>query len=108
MSNVTSKKCVTAFTILFSLLAVILSLIGYRSPVSASPESLRWTKVNIPAGSEAGNWVLADGSDVRHLAMGADGALYASVQGLTYTLYRSGDGGLSWAAIGSQPRGIAP
>jgi photosystem II stability/assembly factor-like uncharacterized protein len=71
------------------------------SPVSASPESLRWIKVNIPAGGEAGKWVLADGSNVRHLALAGDGTLYAGVQGLTYTLYRSTDGGLSWAAIGN-------
>jgi hypothetical protein len=101
MPNVTNTKCVSSLTILLSLLALLLSLFGYAFSVSASTEPLRWTKVNIPAGNEAGSWALASGSDVRRLAQAGDGTLYASVQGLTYTLYRSGDSGLSWATIGN-------
>jgi hypothetical protein len=101
VSNITTKKYVTALTILLSLLVLFLSLACYVYPVAASPEPLRWTRVNIPAGGEAGNWVLAGGSNIRHLALAGDDTLYASVQGLTFTLYRSTDGGLSWAYIGN-------
>jgi photosystem II stability/assembly factor-like uncharacterized protein len=97
----TIGKRVTALLKSLLLLSVFLSLFCYVNPVSASPEPLRWTGVNIPAGGEAGNWVLASGSDIRHLAAATDGTLYASVQGLTYTLYRSTDGGVSWAYIGN-------
>ncbi len=80
---------------LLSLIAIIPT-----PPVSASPEAVKWTKVNIPAEGEAGGWVLADGSDIQHLTMAADGTLYAYGKGLTYTLYKSTDGGLNWAHIG--------
>ncbi len=101
MSNVTIKKYVTIGAIVLFLPALLLSLARYVSPVTASPEPLRWIKVNTPAGGEAGNWVLAGGSDITHLALASDGTLYASLQGLTCTLYRSADGGLRWASIGN-------
>jgi len=56
--------------------------------------------VNIPTEGEAGNWVLAGGSDVQHLTMAVDGTLYAYGKGLTSTLFKSTDGGLNWAHIG--------
>jgi hypothetical protein len=56
--------------------------------------------VNIPTEGEAGSWVLAHGSDIRHLTMAGDGSLYAYGKGLPYTLYKSTDGGHSWAHIG--------
>jgi photosystem II stability/assembly factor-like uncharacterized protein len=91
----------------FRYLLIILSLVTFLCllccvfPVSASLEPLRWTKVNIPATGEAGGWELAGGSDIRNLTRAADGTLYASVQGLTDTLYRSTDGGISWSAAGN-------
>jgi len=91
----------TASAIPLILLALLLCVGAIVPPVSASQEPLRWIKVNIPAGGEAGNWVLASGSDVKHLALASDGTLYAGVQGLTNSLYRSTDGGLSWASIGN-------
>jgi hypothetical protein len=103
MSNVTIRTIVTKGVIYLCLPVLILGFGGNMSPVTASPEPLRWTKVNIPAGGEAGKWVLAGGSDIRHLATAGDGTLYASVQGLTDTLYRSTDGGLGWASIGNVP-----
>jgi len=80
---------------LLSLIAVIPAL-----RVSASPEAVKWSKVNIPTDGEAGSWVLAEGSDIQHLTLAVDGTLYAYGKGLTYTLYKSTDGGLSWAHIG--------
>jgi photosystem II stability/assembly factor-like uncharacterized protein len=87
---------------LLSLYAII-----PNSPAAASPDAARWTRVNIPADGEAGNWVLADGSDVRHLTMASDGTLYAYVPGLTYTLYQSTDNGTSWNHIGNVQHAIA-
>jgi photosystem II stability/assembly factor-like uncharacterized protein len=66
----------------------------------AAPEPLRWTEVNIPTEGAAGGWELAGGSDIRHLASAGDGTLYAYVTGLTYTLYKSTDGGWKWSHVG--------
>jgi photosystem II stability/assembly factor-like uncharacterized protein len=101
VSKVTIKKSVTKGTLFLFLPAILLGSGYYASPVMASPEPLRWTKVSIPSGGEAGNWVLAGGSDIRCLATASDGTLYAGVQGLPNTLYRSADGGLSWSSIGN-------
>ena len=70
------------------------------SPVITFPEEVRWHQENIPLEGENGGWLLAEGSDVRHLAITDDGALYAYVDGLDYTLFRSADGGCSWSQIG--------
>jgi hypothetical protein len=84
-------------------LLLILSLLGISSAtaVAGAPEENSWSQVNIPAGGEAGGWVLAEGSDIRCLALAGDGTLYASVTGLDYTLYKSVDGGSSWSPTGS-------
>ena len=70
-------------------------------PVAASSDAVKWSKVNIPTEGRAGNWVLADGSDVQHLIIASDGTLYAYGKGLTCTLYKSTDGGGSWSHIGN-------
>jgi photosystem II stability/assembly factor-like uncharacterized protein len=70
-------------------------------PAAASEDAVKWTKVNIPTEGKGGNWVLADGSDVPHLTTASDGTLYAYGKGLTYTLYKSTDGGGSWSHIGN-------
>jgi photosystem II stability/assembly factor-like uncharacterized protein len=49
----------------------------------------------------AGGWALANGSDIQHLTEAADGTLYAYGKGLTYTLYKSTDKGMSWSYIGN-------
>ena len=71
-------------------------------PASASPDEVRWSKVNIPLEGKAGNWVLAKGSDVQQLTMASDGTLYgcAKPTGTSYTLFKSTDGGYSWAYTG--------
>ncbi len=84
-------------------LLLTLFLLGIPSATSVvgAPDEARWSQVNIPAGGEVGGWLLAEGSDIRHLALAADGTLYASVDGLDYTLYKSEDGGYSWSHCGS-------
>ncbi len=101
MSKVTIIKYVTTGIISIFLAVMLPILNGYMSQVTASPEPLRWMKVNTPTDGEAGDWVLAGDSDINHVALAGDGMLYASLQGLTYTLYRSTDGGLSWTSIGN-------
>ncbi len=110
MSNAKSVAClrkttsppfkICLFSIgLISLLCVHIAIPFY--PASAASEAARWTKVNIPTEGDAGNWVLAPGSDILHLTASGDGTLYAYVKGPTYTLYRSADSGYSWEHIGN-------
>lgn len=90
--------------ILITALVPLLSLSTATIPahqVAASDDAVKWTKVNIPTEGKAGNWVLADGSDVQHLTIAADGTLYAYGKGLDYTLYQSMDGGYGWSHIGN-------
>jgi photosystem II stability/assembly factor-like uncharacterized protein len=79
---------------------LLLGLPILTSPVFANPDTVKWTKVNVPTQGKAGGWVLASGADVQHMTMAGDGTLYAYGEGLTYTLYQSTDGGYSWSAIG--------
>ncbi len=78
---------------------VIFSLVATRPAAALEPN--KWTKVDTPTEGDGGNWVLASGSNIQHLTLGADGALYANAQGLTYTLYRSTNSGYHWAPIGN-------
>ncbi|MDD4859539.1 MAG: hypothetical protein PHR56_04975 [Dehalococcoidales bacterium] len=88
-------------------LALLIALIIPRSFAAAEIEGNKWLKVSIPAEGPGGNCVLAGGSDVQHITLGADGALYACGKGLTYTLYKSPDGGSGWAATGNVQHNIA-
>ena len=84
------------------LLLVSLFFPIFTEPAAASSDDeVRWARVNLPAEGKAGNWVLADGSDARHLAVAVDGTIYAYGEGLTYTLYQSKDSGYSWSYIGN-------
>lgn len=80
------------------ILAAVLCLAGPAERTGASTAEPRWTRVEIPAEGEAGGWTLADGSDVRHPTLAADGTLYACGKGLTYSFYKSEDGGKSWTS----------
>lgn len=105
VTNVKSVKCpypkicipILALILLLNLNTVTIP----THPVTASADAVKWTKVNIPTEGEAGNWVLADGSDVQHLTIASDGTLYAYGKGLTYTLYQSTDDGDSWSHLGN-------
>ncbi len=83
---------------------LLLDLLISATPAGATAvatDELRWSPVNIPTEGKAGNWVLAAGSDVQHLAQAIDGSLYASVSGLTYTLYKSTNSGYAWSYVGN-------
>lgn len=83
-------------------LLVTVSLFGVQSfaPASGAAGEAAWSQVDVPADGDDGGWVLAGSSDVTHLALAADGTIYAAVDGLSHTLYWSGDGGYSWQHIG--------
>ncbi|MBU2608808.1 MAG: hypothetical protein KKF26_05765 [Chloroflexi bacterium] len=85
---------------------LLLSLLNPNTPareVTASSNLARWSNVNIPTEGKAGNWVLADGSDIQHLTLAADGTLYcyATPAGTSYTLFKSADGGYTWSYTGN-------
>jgi len=82
-----------------------LSLLGFTNlttPARATTNTIEWSGVNIPTEGEPGNWVLASGSDIRHLTMAIDGTLYGYVSpsGTSYTLFKSTDSGYSWSSTG--------
>ena len=89
-----------ALTLLISLLGAISS--PGPAVSRASPDEVKWSRVNIPTDGEAGDWVLASGSNVQHLTMAVDGTLYcyANPSGTSYTLFKSTDAGCSWSHTG--------
>ncbi|MBN1863240.1 MAG: hypothetical protein JW790_06300 [Dehalococcoidales bacterium] len=73
------------------------------SPALSAPDEVSWAPVEIPTEGPSGNWVLARNSDVRHLTVAADGALYAyaAPSGTSRTLFKSEDEGHSWFSTGN-------
>ena len=96
-AKVRQKACVFAAGL---ALLFILPLLPAGLSI-ASPDEVRWSRVTIPTEGEAGDWLLADGSNIQHLTIAADGTLYAYAEGLTYTLFKSTDGGYSWSHTGN-------
>lgn len=88
------------------VLVLLVSLFGsistHNLSAAATPVEVKWSRVNIPTEGETGNWVLASGSNVRHLTTAADGTLYcyANPTGTSYTLFKSTDAGYSWTHSG--------
>jgi hypothetical protein len=85
---------------------LLLSLAGMLTPLSpalSAPNEVSWSPVNIPTEGSSGSWVLARDSDVHHLAVTADGTLYAyaTPSGTSRTLFKSTDDGHSWFGTGS-------
>ncbi|MBI4284038.1 MAG: hypothetical protein HY663_06175 [Chloroflexi bacterium] len=95
-----AKIALTALglTLLLSLLGIIAS----TDSATATPDEIKWSKIDIPTEGEAGSWVLADGSNLQHLTMAVDGTIYtyANPSATSYTLFRSTDGGYSWSSTG--------
>jgi len=69
---------------------------------TAAQQEVEWRRVNIPAEGESAGWVLAPGSDIRHLTRAADGTLYcyATPAGTNHRLFKSTDSGESWYQTG--------
>ncbi|MFC1957604.1 WD40/YVTN/BNR-like repeat-containing protein [Chloroflexota bacterium] len=84
------------------MLTLLLSTAVTANSAIATPEEVKWSRVNLPTDGETGNWVLASGSNVQRLTMAADGSLYcyANPSGTSYTLFKSTDAGYNWSAIG--------
>lgn len=85
---------------LFLFLAVAWAVPG---PVIAETPLAKWIEVNIPEEGEDGKWVLASGSDIRHLTQASDGTLYvyANPSGTNQRLFKSTDNGTTWMPTGS-------
>ena len=90
--------------IVHSAISVLfLSLITLCSADTAviAAEELAWRPQEIPEEGEAGRWQLAAGSDINCIAVTADGALYAAVEGLEYNLFKSINEGYEWTPLDS-------
>ncbi len=83
------------------LLVLLTFPIVLAAPAVAAPDEVKWSRVSIPTEGKPGDWVLADGSDVKHLTMAIDGSLYgyANPTGTSHTLFKSTDGGYSWSYL---------
>ncbi|MBA7615448.1 hypothetical protein ES703_22729 [subsurface metagenome] len=109
MATSKDKTCLKAtakiffLTLVLTLLLSLLGSISTTSPAAATPGEVKWARVDIPTGGEAGNWVLAGGSNVQHLTMADDVTLYAYADpsGTSYTLFKSVDAGYSWSYTGN-------
>ena len=44
-----------------TLLLNLLGIIATSDPAAATPDEVKWSKVNIPTEGDTGNWVLANG-----------------------------------------------
>jgi len=89
---------------LVAVLVLLLSLLVSVSPAipaTASPDVVKWSRVNTPTEGKLGKWVLASDSDVQHLTMAIDGTLYCYARVKinstdTDMLFKSTDNGHSW------------
>jgi hypothetical protein len=83
-------------------LFILTALLFTAFPHSAGAEELKWSRVNLPADGQSGQWVLADGSDISCLTPASDGTLYchANPSGTTYRLFKSADNGVNWSHTG--------
>jgi photosystem II stability/assembly factor-like uncharacterized protein len=103
VSNTRKKRIAhlnTAVTFILVLFLLGVSAVFMGQNAAAAAAKLEWKEINIPADGAAGGWVLANGSDIRHLTAAGDGALYAYGKGLLFTLYKSTDGGIHWSQTG--------
>jgi hypothetical protein len=97
-----AKKIIASGILIPIILLTLLFSVPSPNSTIATPDEVRWSRVNIPAEGNPGDWVLASGSDIRHLTMASDGTLYcyANPSGTSYTLFKSTDGGYRWSYTG--------
>ncbi|MFC2071778.1 hypothetical protein ACFLUU_03550 [Chloroflexota bacterium] len=96
----TAKILLTALAL--TLLLSLLGTISSTDTAAATPDEVKWSRVNTPTEGEAGNWVLASGSNIQHMTMAVDGTIYgyANPSATSYTLFKSTDAGYSWSHTG--------
>ena len=87
---------------IFACTAIVSFTIGPRSDVVGDVAAAKWTKVPIPDQGDLGEWVLASGSDVSHIAVASDGTIYAAANptGTNQRLFSSTDNGTTWWPVG--------
>jgi len=97
-----AKKIIASGILIPTVLLTVLFSVPSTDSTLATLDEVRWSRVNIPAEGNPGDWVLASGSDIRHLTMASDGTLYcyANPSGTSYTLFKSTDGGYRWSYTG--------
>ncbi len=97
-----AKSKIPVIALTLTLLLSLLGTISPTNPAAATPDEVKWSRVNIPTEGEAGNWMLASGSNLQHLTMAIDSTLYcyANPSGTSYTLFKSTDAGYSWSHTG--------
>jgi len=49
-------------------LLIFIPVFSLTQSAAVSADEVKWSRVNIPSEGNAGNWLLASGSDVQHLA----------------------------------------
>ena len=99
--HMAKKKCVPLNSTIVLLLISFIIISIFKQAIGSLDE-VRWSRVNIPNEGNAGNWVLAEDSDIQHLVVASDGTIYchADPVGTDYTLFKSADNGYSWSYIG--------
>ncbi len=99
--HMAKKKCVPLNSTIVLLLISFIIISIFKQAIGSLDE-VRWSRVNIPNEGNAGNWVLAEDSDIQHLVVASDGTIYchANPAGTDYTLFKSADNGYSWSYIG--------
>jgi len=97
-----AKTVIASGVLIQVILLTALFSAPFTNSTMATPDEVRWSRVNIPAEGNPGDWVLASGSDIRQLTISSDGTLYcyANPSGTSYTLFKSTDGGCRWSYTG--------
>jgi len=97
-----AKTVIASGVLIQVILLTALFSAPFPNSTMATPDEVRWSRVNIPAEGNPGDWVLASGSDIRQLTISSDGTLYcyANPSGTSYTLFKSTDGGCRWSYTG--------
>jgi len=95
-----TKLVLTVLTVI--LLPALSTFVPSANLAAAYIEEVRWCPVGIPTEGESSGWVLASGTDMRHLTRTNDGTLYcyASPTGIAYRLFKSTNEGRSWWPTG--------
>jgi hypothetical protein len=89
-------------TIRLLFLIILITGCFYAYPKLIEADTQKWSEVPIPANGVGGQWVLAEGSDLRCLTMASNGALYcyANPASTPFRLFKSTDNGSSWSYTG--------